>query len=402
MAQIGKEPSNRLGNTVDWDINQSPMLSRTGLEAAGGRGVKPDSKTAAMFQKLSGMLNGVKTKHLAMFSWNLHTMIAAGIPLTRSLDSASNQTSHPLLQTTIIDIIDKINTGLSFSEALALHPRVFPRLFVNMIEVGEIGGVLDESLKEIAQYYDAFVERKSRIMSAISYPIVLLTGCVGVVIFIVLYLVPRLFKLFENIGSEMPPTTLALLKMSAFIQGHYFLLLTVIGGVTILLSLYLKTEPGRFFRDKTILRLPIAGKIILKIILSRFSHTMSIMLKTGVSLVSALNIAIELAGNRVVAAMIKSILEAVNQGSQINVEMRKHKLVPDMVVHMIAVGEETGTLEQMLAKVSSYYDREVNRTIDNLTKLVEPLMLVIMAVVVGFIAISVMDPITDLMTNMGR
>ena len=108
MAQIGKEPSNRLGNTVDWDINQSPMLSRTGLEAAGGRGVKPDSKTAAMFQKLSGMLNGVKTKHRAMFSWNLHTMIAAGIPLTRSLDSASNQTSHPLLQTTIIDIIDKI------------------------------------------------------------------------------------------------------------------------------------------------------------------------------------------------------------------------------------------------------------------------------------------------------
>jgi type IV pilus assembly protein PilC len=402
MAQIGKEPNNRLDNAADWNRNQSPMQSRMGPEVSGGRGAQPGSTTPGMFQKFSGVFNGVKTKHLALFSWNLHTMLAAGIPLTRSLDSAANQTSHPLLQTTIIDIIDKINTGLSFSEALAMHPAVFPRLFVNMIEVGEIGGVLDESLKEVAQYYDAFVERKSRILSAISYPIVLLTGCLGVVIFILVYLVPRLFKLFENIGSEMPPTTLALLKMSAFIQGHYFLLLSIIVGVTTLASFYLKTEPGRLFRDKAILQLPIAGTIILKIILSRFSHTMSIMLRTGVSLVNALNIAIELAGNRVVAAMIESILEAVNQGSQINTEMRKHRLVPDMVVHMIAVGEETGTLEQMLAKVSSYYDREVNRTINGLTKLVEPLMLVIMAVVVGFIAISVLDPITDLMTNMGR
>jgi type IV pilus assembly protein PilC len=344
----------------------------------------------------------VRNKDRAIFSWQLCTMVDAGIPLTRALESVAKQTKNARLAAATREVIDLIGGGLSFSEALQRHPRVFPSFFVHMVEVGEVGGVLDEMLAKVAEYYEVQVERHSRILSAVSYPLVLLAGCIGILFFLVLFLMPRLFRLFDNMGSEMPATTVALLAIAEFLRRYAVLVLMAIVGLVLAWRLHTRRGPGRYVRDRIRIELPIVGSIVRRIVLSRFSHALAIMVNSGVPLLSALRVVREVVGNAVIERTVDRVIETVNEGGQVQDELKRHRYIPDMVTNMIAVGEETGALGAMLEKVSSYYDREVNASITNLTKIVEPLLLIFMAGVVGFIAVSILDPITDLITTINR
>jgi type IV pilus assembly protein PilC len=279
---------------------------------------------------------------------------------------------------------------------------VFPAFFVNMVEVGEVGGVLDEMLEKVAEYYETQVERRSRILSAISYPLVLLAGCIGILFFLVLFLMPRLFKLFDNMGAEMPAATAALLGIATFFRTYSIAVVAGLVGLVVALKLYTRTPSGRYVRDRLLLGLPIVGPVVTRIVLSRFSHSLAIMVNSGVPLLSALKVVREVAGNAVLERTVDQVIETVNEGGQLQDELKRHAYIPDMVTNMVAVGEETGALGTMLEKVSAFYDREVNTAIKNLTKVVEPVLLVFMAGVVGFIAVSILDPITDLITSINR
>ena len=344
----------------------------------------------------------VRNKDRAVFSWQLYTMVGAGIPLTRALESVARQTKNAKLRAATLQVIEGINTGFSFSEALQRHPRVFPSFFVHMVEVGEVGGVLDEMLCRVAEYYETQVERRSRIMSAISYPLVLLVGCVGILCFLVLFLIPRLFGLFENMGGQMPATTVILISVAYFLRSHALLVVLALVGLVVAWKFYTRRPSGRYLRDRLVLGTPIVGSLATRIALSRFSHSLAIMVNSGVPLLSALRVVREIAGNAVLERTVDGIIETVSEGGQVQDELKRHRYIPDMVTHMVAVGEETGALGAMLEKVSGYYDREVNTAINNLTKVVEPVLLVFMAGVVGFIAISILDPITDLITRINQ
>lgn len=344
----------------------------------------------------------VRNKDRAIFSWQLHTMVNAGIPLVRALESVAKQTRNARLAAATRDVIELIGNGLSFSEALQRHPRVFPPFFMHMVEVGEVGGVLDEMLAKVAEYYEVQVERRSRILSAVSYPLVLMTGCIGILFFLVLFLMPRLFHLFENMGSEMPATTLALLGIAEFVRNYSVFVVLGIVGLVVAWRFYTRRGRGRYLRDRIRIGLPVVGGIVRRIVLSRFSHALAIMVNSGVPLLSALRVVREVVGHAVVERTIDQVIETVNEGGQVQDELKRHRYIPDMVTNMVAVGEETGALGAMLEKVSSYYDREVNTGIANLTKIVEPLLLIFMAGVVGFIAVSILDPITDLITSINH
>jgi len=344
----------------------------------------------------------VRNKDRAIFSWQLYTMVEAGIPLTRALESVAKQTKSARLAAATRSVIDLVNNGLSFSEALGRHRRVFPAFFVHMVEVGEVGGVLEAMLRKVAEYYETQVERRSRIVSAVSYPLLLLVGCIGMLFFLVLFLMPRLFKLFENMGSEMPAATAILLGVALFLRTYSIGMVLALVGLVVAWTLYTRTPSGRYVRDRLLLALPIVGSVVTRIVLSRFSHALATMVNCGVPLLSALRVVREVVGNAVVERAVDGIIETVNEGGQVQDELKRHRYIPDMVTNMVAVGEETGALGTMLEKVSAYYDREVNAAINNLTKVVEPVLLVFMAGVVGFIAVSILDPITDLITTINR
>jgi type IV pilus assembly protein PilC len=350
---------------------------------------------------LAGLMP-VRNKDRAIFSWQLHTMVNAGIPLTRALESVANQTKNARLAVATRQVIDLISGGLSFSEALQRHPHVFPPFFVHMVEVGEVGGVLDDMLAKVAEYYEVQVERRSRIVSAVSYPLVLLCGCIGILFFLVLFLMPRLFRLFDNMGSEMPTTTVILLGIAQFLRAYAVIVLLGLIALVVAWRLYTRRGAGRYLRDRIWIDMPVAGGVVRRIVLSRFAHALAIMVNSGVPLLSALRVVREVVGNAVIEHTVDQVIETVNEGGQVQDELKRHRYIPDMVTNMVAVGEETGALGTMLEKVSSYYDREVNAAIANLTKVIEPVLLVFMAGVVGFIAVSILDPITDLITTINR
>ncbi len=352
-----------------------------------------------------GILAGLKPitqKDLALFTWQFYTMVDAGIPLVRALNSIIKQTKNERLKEVIRNVIEDVSKGMSLSESLKNHPKVFSSFFVSMIEVGEIGGHLDMLLEDVAKYYETSVERRSKIISALSYPMLLLVGCLGVVFFLLFFLVPRLFVMFENIGADIPMATMILIKTGEFMKQY---LLYILGGLTaaILVARYYIRRPwGRYVLDKTVLRIPVVGNIIKKTILSRFSHSLSIMINGGVPLLNSLRITRDIVRNAAIRHVVDDLIEGVSEGDTINEVLSRHSLIPDMVVNMVAVGEDTGTLSGMLTKVSNYYDREVNNAISSITKIIEPVLLVGMAAVVGFIAISILDPVTDLITSVNR
>ncbi len=340
----------------------------------------------------------VKGGDIVVFSRQLATMVDAGLPLVQALDTLAEQAESPSLKVVLQDIVKNIEEGATFSDALAAHPKVFSSLFINMVRAGEASGTLAEILDRIASYMEATMALKRKVKSAMMYPAIV--SCMAVIITTVLLIkvIPVFGKIYESFGSALPTPTQMLLNLSNFMRAYFpFCVGALIVGI-IALRKYVKTESGRLRLDKFKVNLPIFGPIFRKVAVSRFSRTLSVLVKSGVPILSALDIVSRTAGNKLVERAVNQAMEEIKKGENIAGPLAASDVFPPMVTKMIAVGEQTGKLEVMLSKISDFYDSEVDAAVSGLTSMIEPLLIAFLGIVVGGIVICMFLPIFRLST----
>ncbi len=371
---------------------------KAAMQMLQSRGFVPDvvqEKRSAL--RRAGRGRRVKNAELMVFTRQLSTIINAGLPLLQGLDILAEQTEDVNFAGIIREIASDVEGGETFSEALRKHPRAFPDLYVSMVRAGEAGGDLDGVLLQLADYIEATEELKRRIRSAMTYPVAAFFLIVVIAVGLIVFVVPQFADIFASFDRELPAPTRLLILISETLRSRFALVLlaAIIAGV-IGVRIYGKTPPGRMQLDALKLRLPVFGKLLRKVAISRFSRTLSTLTRSGVPILQALEIVERTAGNEVFATAIRHAGDSVRNGETLADPLARSGEFPAMVTRMIGIGEKTGALEQMLTKVSDFFDSEVKATVDGLTSLIEPLLIAVMGLVVGGIVIALFMPILQL------
>lgn len=341
----------------------------------------------------------VKLANMVVFSRQFATMIDAGVAIVRCLDILENQTKDPALRPVIAACKKDVKGGLSLTDAFAKHPNVFSRLYVNMVKAAETGGILDKILDRLSAFLESEQEIRGKIKGAMIYPILVLVFAMMMVVGLLLFVLPKFKEIFDSMNVEMPPATRLLFGLSGFTQRYWYIGLALSIGGFIFYKWYSKTDSGAWQIDRLKLKLPVVGELVQKMAISRFSRTFATLIAAGVPMMRSLEIVGETSGNRVIAHTIESARNAIREGQKISTPLAASNLFPGMVTHMIDIGEETGRLSEMLAKVSDFYDSEVENAVKTLTSLIEPCLIVAMGSLVGFIAVSIMGPIFKLVSS---
>ncbi|MDM7461829.1 MAG: type II secretion system F family protein [bacterium] len=351
----------------------------------------------------AGGYGRVKLTDLAIFSRQFSTMLDAGVSLIRCLDVLQAQTNNARLRKILIDLSARVESGESLSRSMARHPKAFSQLIIGLIRAGEVGGVLEESLQRIAAFLEKDVELRRKIRSALTYPVIVLLAAIGIVIFLVTWLVPQFADLFKELGiKEMPAMTQFLIDLSAlFTQRWYVVVLSVI-VILIAYKLFVSTRVGRRVADRVKLRIPVFGPLHHKIVMARFSRTMGTLLASGVPILQAMETVAGVVGNSVVSDAVIESRSRIREGEKIADPLQRSKMFSPMVVHMISVGEESGSLDHMLNKIADFYENEVEMTIASLTAAIEPVMIVLLGFIVGFIVIAMFLPMIEVISNLSQ
>lgn len=357
--------------------------------------------TAVGQSKKSLAIGGVNAKALTTFTRQLSTLQDAGLPVVRSIKILEHQMKPGALKNCLIDVADDVESGSTFSEALAKHPRIFDKLYVNMIRAGEIGGVLDQILQRLADFREKAARLKKKVIGAMIYPTVVVTVAGGILAGIMIFIVPQFEKMFLEFDSELPALTLTLMGIARFLQEEWYVGLGIIFGLVVLYKAIGATGAGKFMLDTVKLKLPVFGVIIGKSTISRFARTLGVLISSGVPILEALSIVKETAGNAVVSRAIGNVHDSIREGESLAEPLGEAKVCDDMVVNMIAVGEETGDLDKMLLKVADTYDDDVDTAVEGMTSLIEPVMIVGLGGAVGFIVIALFLPLIELMGSIG-
>jgi type IV pilus assembly protein PilC len=368
------------------------------VQALQSRGLIPDKvqeKRSAL--RRAGTGKRVKNAELMVFTRQLSTIINAGLPLLQGLDILAEQTDDANFGAVVREIGTDVEGGETFSEALRKHPRAFPDLYVSMVRAGEAGGDLDGVLMQLADYLEATEELKRRIRSAMTYPVAAFMLIVIIAVGLIVFVVPQFADIFQSFDRALPAPTQLLIDLSNILRSSVaFVLLAVIIGSIIGVRIYAKTPAGRMQVDSLKLRLPVFGKLLRRVAISRFARTLSTLTRSGVPILQALEIVERTAGNEVFAKAVRNAGDSVRNGETLAEPLARSGEFPAMVTRMIGIGEKTGALEQMLTKVSDFYDSEVKATVDGLTSLIEPLLIAVMGVIVGGIVIALFMPILQL------
>jgi type IV pilus assembly protein PilC len=360
-------------------------------QARGGSGLK---------DALNNMQR-VKLRDLVMFSRQFATMIDAGLSVVKCLDILQKQTRNPKMKEVIGEVKRDVAGGMSLTEAVQKHPKVFSPLYVNMIRSAEAGGILDLVLDRLSGFLEKEQETRNKIKSAMTYPAVVFFFAMLMLMGLLFFVLPKFKGIFETMGLDLPLTTKILLNSSDYMKRYWYISLVVLVGSVVLVKVFARTERGKFAIDAAKLKAPIFGDLILKTCVSRFARTFGTLITSGVPVLRALEIVSDTAGNRVIAETVVRARNSIKEGEKISTPLFGSKIFPVMVTQMIAIGEETGRLDQMLTKVANFYDDEVDNTLKSLTSLIEPLMIVGLGLIVGFIAISVISPIYSLVGSLG-
>lgn len=327
----------------------------------------------------------------------LATLIEAGLPVDRALVILEDLAPTPRLRAIVSDLLKSIRGGSSLAEAMAKHqPRPFSRLAVNMVRAGEKGGVLEATLKRLAELLEETQEFKETLVSALIYPILLTLAGTGAVVFLLTFVIPRFVDIFRDLGQQLPLVTQILLTASTGFQQYWWAISLAVLIVVLTVRVWLSTEAGRARWDRIVLRLPLVGEVVLKSETARFARVLGTLLKSGVPVLTALGVVRELTGNQTIARAIERVSEGVRRGAGIAVPLREAQTFPAMAVHMVRVGEETGRLEDMLVKVAGDFESEVRRLVKRLMSLLEPAIILIMGLVVGFIVVALLMAIFSL------
>ncbi len=357
-----------------------------------------------LFQKKT-----VKSKVLMIFTRQLATLIDAGLPLLRSLTVLAKQERDAVLQNTINALADSVQGGSTFSESMAQHPAIFNKLYINMVKAGELGGVLELVLNRLAEFQEKAQKVKNKVISAMAYPVIVLIIAMLIMVFLMAFIVPKFQTIFNDMlnGRPLPPITRYVIAVSDVIQKMFippYLWMTIGGTVFVVVAYKMvsKSEGGRRFLDKLTLATPLFGDLLRKSAISRFSRTLGTLVTSGVPILQALNITRDTAGNVVIAEAVSKVHDAVKEGESIVQPLEASGVFPPMVVSMVDVGEETGQLPEMLLKIAEVYDDEVDNAVEGLTSLLEPIMIVILALIVGTIVIALFMPLIDIIKQMGQ
>jgi|ETNmetMinimDraft_15_1059895.scaffolds.fasta_scaffold00211_7 type IV pilus assembly protein PilC len=380
------------------------------LSAAG----KKAAARARGKRKARGKTGGrIKPKILMIFTRQLATLIDSGLPLLRGLTVLGKQEPNQVLRGTINSLADSVQSGSTFSESLAQHPRIFDKLYVNMVKAGELGGVLEVVLTRLAEYQEKAHKLKNKIVAAMVYPVIVMFIAVAILTFLMLFIVPKFKEMFSDMGgAELPTISKVVFGFSDFMmsQTPEFLgklappnavwILFALFGVWLIFQFWGRTKGGRRILDTIKLRIPLFGEIQRKSAVSRFSRTLGTLVTSGVPILQALNITKETAGNVVISEAINKVHESVKEGESIVQPLQASKVFPSMVISMVDVGEETGQLPEMLLKIADVYDDEVDNAVTALTSVLEPIMIVFLALVVGAIVFALFLPLIKIIQTM--
>ena len=350
--------------------------------------------------KIPGFGGGVKPKVLTTFTRQLATLVDAGLPLLRGLRVLEKQERNPNLKKILAELSTSIEGGSTFSEALAQHPKVFNRLFVNMVKAGELGGVLEVVLKRLAEFSEKAQKIKGKVKAALFYPIAVLVVAVGIMILLMCFVVPKFKDVFSGMGFTLPGFTLFVLWCSDTIKNNILGTMGAIAVVVVMFLLFIKTKFGRHAWDKVKLKMPPTGPVVTKVSISRFTRTLGTLVSSGVPILQALTIVKETAGNVIIANAVAKVHESVKEGETITAPLEASGVFPPMVISRVDVGEQTGALPEMLLKIADNYDEEVDNAVAAMTSLLEPIMIVFLAVIVGSIVIAMFLPLIKMITVM--
>jgi type II secretion system protein F len=361
---------------------------RTDIEVKKGRPEK-NSHARAVYQRISG-------KEFAAFTRQLASLLNAGVPLLKSLEVLIRQTKNERLKKIIETLRNDVRDGTAFSEAIKKHPKVFPNLYIGMIRAGEAGGVLDTVLNRLAEWLEKEEDLRRQVRSSMAYPVVMALVGIGTVLFLLGYVIPKFVTMFEDIGRTLPLPTRILISLSNHIRSWWFLYIIGVVIIVSVLSRYVKTKDGKFLFDRVKLQSPVFGGLLNKIVLSRFTRTLGTLIGNGVPLLSALGMTRDTLGNEVFASEINKSYVKVEMGESLAGTLSKSEIFPPIVIDMIAVGEETGNLPDALVRIADTNDREVESSVKALTSLIEPVMILVMGTIVGFIVMAMLLPVFEM------
>lgn len=360
--------------------------------------VKIKSKNVA---KLDYFRTKVKAKDLAIFCKQFYTMLYAGIPLINCLEVLIEQSENRILKKAIEDIFTQMQKGVILSEALKKNKNVFPHLLVSMVEAGELTGNLDEILKRMSEHYEKENRINSKIKGAMVYPIILSIVAIGVVIFLLIFIMPTFIGLFTSSGIALPLPTRILLSFSYFIKKFWYLFLILISIVGFLLKNLMNIDSGKRAFDRLLFKLPIIGGSITNIITSRFTRTLSSLLSSGIPIIPSLEAAANVTNNMVVKDGIERVVYDIKKGISLAKLLKDMKVFPPMMISMVSIGEESGSLDEMLSKTADFYDEELETAIQKMVSMLEPLMIIVMSIIIGFIVIAMILPMFEMVLTIG-
>lgn len=404
MAKFSWEGKTRAGQAQKGEMEApnadavAVQLRRQGIQP--GK-IKESGKGLSMELKLPGFAPKITTKDLVVFTRQFATMIDAGLPLVQCLDILSRQQENATFKKILVDTKESVESGSTFAEALRKHPKAFDELYVNLVAAGEVGGILDTILNRLAAYIEKALKLKKQVKSAMTYPTTIIGIAVVVISVILIFVIPAFEKMFADFGGALPAPTQIVINLSNFIQDYILLIIGVIFGTVAGLKKLYKTPKGREKMDQIALRLPIMGVLIRKVAVAKFTRTLGTMISSGVPILDGLDIVAKTAGNKVVEKAIYKVRQSISEGKTIAEPMEKSGVFPPMVCQMIAVGEQSGSIDTMLNKIADFYDDEVDDAVANLTAMMEPLLMLFLGTTVGGLVVAMYLPIFKLAGAVG-
>ena len=351
-------------------------------------------------KKKTFSLGKVKAKQLCTFTRQLSTLQDAGLPILRSLRILEGQSKPGPLKNSLMNVIEDIESGSTLSEAMSRNPKAFDNLYVNMVKAGEAGGALEVILQRLAEFKERAQSLRRKVQGAMIYPVAVITVATAIVGFIMYYIVPKFKKIFADFGTALPAITELLITISNAVVSYFYLGPAIPIAFILLIKIIKKNKTGAFIVDKLSLKIPLLGQIIEKSTVARTCRTLGTLIASGVPILEALIIARDTAGNAVFVRAFDNIYAAIREGEAMAVPLKEARVVDDMVVNMIDVGEETGALDTMLYKIADVYDEEVEVLVDSLVSMLEPLMVVLLGLIVGFIVIALFMPLIKLLNDL--
>ena len=400
MAEFQWTGTNRQGRTLNGTMEAK---SRAGVkEQLEARGIVITNIKGGFDMSTFGVIgSGVKAKELSTFTRQFSVMINAGLPLVGCLQILGRQQENKVFKNIIVEVTNDVEKGGTLAESLGRHKKVFSELYVNMVAAGEQGGILDTILARLADYLEDAATLQSKIKSAMMYPVVVLVVVLVATLAMLIFVIPIFEKMFEDLGGELPAMTQVVVDASDFVQHYVLLILLGIGGIIFAYNAYYKTNSGEKVIDTVKLSLPVFGQINRKMSIARFTRTLGTLTSSGVAILDGLNITAKTAGNRVISDAIMKARVSISGGENIAGPLEESGVFPTMVTQMIAVGEETGGLDEMLVKVADFYDEEVKVLVDGMASTIEPLMIVFLGGFVGALVVAMYLPIFDMIQTVG-